>query len=443
MSWPPADPSHLTPDHDHPNPETHKLLEGRTGEYAEATADAFLDDWLKTDADRARDAAAASAAATAAVSAGPPDAMGLSSPRVPQLGSSAGARPTDEVAGGHGGAGRRSSATHNKGGSHTTPKKTRSSQDHGHGNGHDHHGSGHHHHDRSHGGGGGGGRHAHDSGKGRAPYDPARAESTSSSDSEGGRLSEHVAANGRPSHAKHGGDGGHGNKNSPQRRRNAAVGPTSPSIGVSPNLHTDSQESAGERHQRRNRAGINQSPLEVPSRDKSNRISSATEHRRGRSTEAGEGNGSPKAGPQPQTDSRSPNQPEDDAERESLRRANDDAAQLRATVERLKSELNSIKTGTGVGVGGMVGVGNEGLGSNGINSGTQFGAAAAPMAGPPWVAGWMRQYPVRRHWLFSVNGCFFVLLPLDIRLDSLTRLTDCRPPATRQPYIRLRDAWVA
>lgn len=80
-----------------------------------------------------------------------------------------------------------------------------------------------------------------------------------------------------------------------------------------------------------------------------------------------------------------------------MRRANDDAAQLRATVERLKSELHSIKAakagnGTGLGVGGIVGVGGEGFGSSGGNVGIPFGAAAAaPVGGPPWAAGGMRQ----------------------------------------------------
>lgn len=41
-----------------------QALSGLTGEYAEATANEFLDDWLKTDAQRAREAAAAAAAAS-------------------------------------------------------------------------------------------------------------------------------------------------------------------------------------------------------------------------------------------------------------------------------------------------------------------------------------------------------------------------------------------
>lgn len=48
----------LASPHD-PTADIPQLTEGRTREYAEATADEFLDDWLKTDAERAEDAAAA------------------------------------------------------------------------------------------------------------------------------------------------------------------------------------------------------------------------------------------------------------------------------------------------------------------------------------------------------------------------------------------------
>lgn len=362
-----------------PNAETDQLLEGRTGEYAEATADEFLDNWLKTDADRARDAAAASAAAAASVA--PPGAAGtLSShgPRHYSANHAGGTGPTDPVSRGYGGTDRRSSAAHHKSGTHTTLKKRRYSKGHGHGSGHHSHGH-HHDHDRPH---GGGGRHAHDSGIERSSHNPARAERTSGSESEGGRSP----------HARHGGDG---QKSLPHRRRNAATGLVSPSSDISRSPHADSQEPAGERHHRRNRPEKGLAPLEVPSRDKSSRIHSAAEHTRGRRTEAGECIGSPNARPQTQTGSKPPNQAEDDAEEQgSLRRANGDTAQLRETVERLKSELDSLKAskaGTGIGGGGMVGVAGDGLGSNGTNSGFLFGGAAAPVGGSPWQAGEMRQ----------------------------------------------------
>lgn len=367
-----------------------QLLEGRTGEYAEATADAFLDDWLKTDADRARDAAAAFAAAAA--SAGPPAATTMLSPQGPQHGSpfdGVGGGPADALSGGYDGAERRSSATHHNSGAHGTPKKRRPSQDHGHGNDHHHHNHHHrgdHHHDRSH---GGGGRHEYDRGKRRSPHDPARAERSSSSDSEGGRSL----------HARYGGDGGHGHKVSAQRRRNAAPGPVSPASNVSRTPHADSQEFAADRHHLRNRADRSLTPLDVLSHDKSNTISSATERKGASSKEAGDGSGSlNNVGPQTQTGSAPRNLARDDAEeRESLRRAHDEASQLRATVERLKSELDSVKAataGTGFGVGGMTGIGGDGLGQNASNGGIQFGATVAPMGGPPWAAGGMRHNPV-------------------------------------------------
>eukprot|EP00903_Cladosiphon_okamuranus_P014233 g13222.t1 len=354
-----------------------KLLEGRTGEYAEATADEFLEDWLKTDADRARDAAVASA--TAATSAAPPGAAGTLSSRGPGHDSAnhpGGDGPTNPVSGRYGGTDRRSSATHHKNGTHTTHKKRRSSQDHDHGNEHLFHGHHQPHPDynRRH---GGGDRNAHDSGRGRSCHNPARAERTSSSESEGSRSL----------HARHGGDD---HKSSPHRRRNAAAGLVSPVTDVSRTPHADSQEPAAERHHRRYRSEKGLAPLEVLSRDKSNRISSAAEHKTGKITEAMEGSGSLNARPQTQTGSKPPNHPEDDAEDQGgLRRANDDTAQLRETVELLKSELDSLKAGkagAGLGVGGMAGVPGGGLGSNGTNSGFLFGGAATPVGGPPWQA---------------------------------------------------------
>lgn len=48
-----------------------QALSGLAGEYAQATANEFLDDWLKTDAQRAREAAAAATAAAAASTTSP------------------------------------------------------------------------------------------------------------------------------------------------------------------------------------------------------------------------------------------------------------------------------------------------------------------------------------------------------------------------------------
>lgn len=378
---PPEPPGHppITTEPIPHNTETGKLLEGRTGEYAEATADAFLDDWLKTDADRARDAAAASAtaAAAAAASAEPPAPTGTSSAHGPQHG---GSEPIDAAAGGRGGARRRSSAIHHKSGTHATSKKRRSSQDHGHGNEHHHHGHPRHHHGA---GGGGGGRHAHDNGKGRSFHDPARSERTSSSESDGGRSS----------HPRLGGHGGHSHDVSPQRRRNAAVGVISPASDISRTPQAESQESTAERSVRRVQADRNVLSLGVISSETSNLPSTTTAQKTVRSTEASEGSWSVSSAI-PYTDSsvKLLDQAKDKAqEQESLGRANDDAAQLRATVERLTNELDSIKAGK---AGAGIGVGGDGLWSNGPNSGFQFGAAAAaaaPMGGPPWVAGGMNE----------------------------------------------------
>lgn len=101
-----------------------------------------------------------------------------------------------------------------------------------------------------------------------------------------------------------------------------------------------------------------------------------------------------KEGPPQQESSKSPGQAaqEHGEEQESLRQAKDDAAQLRVMVERLESELNSVKARTevGGGGGGMAAVGDAGFGLlGGGGSGVRFGAAAAPAAGSPWMAGGM------------------------------------------------------
>eukprot|EP00752_Nemacystus_decipiens_P005082 g4612.t2 len=320
-----------------------KLVEGRTGEYAEATADAFLDDWLKTDADRARDAAAASAAATAAASAGPPGAANASSVHGPHRDGGThggGEGPTDGVAGGQGGARRRSSAMHHKTATNMTSKKRRSSQGHGHGHGNPH----------SH---PGGSIHARESGKGRSSQDPAGSEVTSSSESEGGSSSL----------SRHEGEGGHDRTGSPPRRRNA-VGLNSPQGNIFHSPHSESRELVAERNLRRVRADKSLGSLGVLSRDKSCLTPAAVELTRGK---ASEGSGS-LTGARPVADPslRPPHHAEENAEgQESLRHANDDAAQLRATLEQLKKELDSIKAakaGTGVAAGG------DGLGPNGTNA---------------------------------------------------------------------------
>lgn len=127
---------------------------------------------------------------------------------------------------------------------------------------------------------------------------------------------------------------------------------------------------------------------ELP-REKNTLASAAIDRKQGRSTEASEGSGG-LGGARPTADPalKLPNQAEGNSEKqeESLRCASDDAAQLRATVERLKNELDSIRAGN---AGTGIGVGGGGLGSNGANSRFQFGAPAAP----PWVAGGMRPAP--------------------------------------------------
>lgn len=112
-------------------------------------------------------------------------------------------------------------------------------------------------------------------------------------------------------------------------------------------------------------------------------------------------------GPQ-QEGSKLATQVEDDGEeQETLRRAKDDAAKLRATVERLESELNSVKAGAGMGGASMAAVGNAGFGLGVGNGAMQFGA---PAAGSPWAAGGMAGGMAGEmcRGLSSLLGCSFV-----------------------------------
>lgn len=129
-----------------------------------------------------------------------------------------------------------------------------------------------------------------------------------------------------------------------------------------------------------------------------------------------------KDGPPQQEGSRSPNQVEDDGEeQESLRRAKDDATKLRATVERLEIELNSVKAGGAAmgGVGGTLAVGDAGFGLGGGNGGVRFGAAAAA---PPWMPGGMAGgmgrglcFSFLRGWFIDRMQEACCALPCDIR----------------------------
>ncbi|CAM9483080.1 unnamed protein product [Ectocarpus sp. 4 AP-2014] len=339
-----------------------KLLEGRTGEYAEAAADAFLDDWLKTDADRARDAAAAAAAAAGGRMLSPHD-------NIPPIDRTIGAASTGADATGQGGEGRRLSATRNGSTAHEgQKKKRRSSHDRGRGNGH-------YTRRRS-----SGGRKIHM--KGRTSRDSAGTSSAGSSDSEGGRPNDHVAG--------HGGSEGKHNDGNQQRRRNAAVGPISSPNGIAPVAPADSQPSAAEHHHHHNRAGKYRAPNGPP----------AGEHRREKSGEGGSDAGP--AAQQPESISLGQVGREDE-EQESSRRAKDDSAQLRATVERLERELSSVKAGTRMGAGGVMGAQGEGFGLAGGSGGTRWGPPADPTAGAPWMAGGMAA-PGLQQYLASLDA---------------------------------------
>ncbi len=370
-----------------PNTREKQFLEGRTGEYAEATADEFLEDWLKTDADRAREASAASAAAvaaaaaTAAAVAGSPSAKSPHNDRSKQGGR---AGPTDAVvAGEHGGAGRRSSGTpsdHSTSRGHAAKNKRRSSHanahGHDHGEGRRHHG--HHHHDRQRGGGGGGGGKHHRFEKG-PPRSRGSTRSTEGSDSEEGRSGAHAAAAAAVAAAERGavhglkagggGGGGGGDRHDTRgpggRRRKNAGGPPA-----------DHPEPAAEHGHRRNRAEKKYASSVEPSSspNKGNRAASIIERGGAQNAGTGQGGGAPKEGPE--TWSTSP-QDEDEGEdgseeQKNLRRAVEDAAQLRATVEQLKSELNSVK-----------------IGAEGDAFGSGVGHGRIPFGGPPWMAGGM------------------------------------------------------
>lgn len=339
----------------HPKSGDPQLLEGRTGEYAEATADAFLDDWLKTDADRARDAAAAAAAAASERMLSPHD-------NIPPIDRTIGGASTGADATGQGGVGRRLSATRNGTTAHAGhKKKRRSSLDRGHGNGH-------YARRRS---SGGGKIHM----KGRTSRDSAGTSSagSSDSDSEGSRSNDDVAGHG-VSNGKHGGVVGN-----QQRRRNAAVGPISPPNDIAPAAPADSQPSAAEHHHQRNRAGKHRAPNEP----------FAGEHRRDKSGEGGSDGGDVRpAAQQPESISLGQVGREDE-EQESFRRDKDDSAQLRATVERLERELNSVKAGTRMGAGGAVEAQGEGFGLAGGSGGSRWGPPTDPTAGAPWMAGGM------------------------------------------------------
>lgn len=375
-----------------------QLLEGRTGEYAEATADAFLDDWLKTDAERARDAAAAAASASHESAA----AISHDHPLEPdRKNKGEGVALTDAGAGENGGEGHHPLATHRHDSSRTilaTHKRRRSSHGHSRGGEYRHHLGRHHHHhhhnDRSH---HDGGRHAPEAR--RSSYGPARTASNPSSDNGEAGSGSHATGEGAP-HGRHrggggggGGGDGHETKGSPHRRRHASPRPTQAPHGGFLHRPSDSREAAAKHHLRRHRADENSASVKSLSLDNHDKNSPATEHRRGRTAEAEVGGGSLREGPQ-QERSKAPNQVRDDGEEresESLRRANYDAAILRATVERLESELNSVRAGAGMGGGGMAAVGDAAFGLGGGNGGMRFSAAAAaaPVAGPPWVAGGM------------------------------------------------------
>ncbi|CAM9280750.1 unnamed protein product, partial [Hapterophycus canaliculatus] len=340
-----------------------RLLEGRTGEYAEATADEFLDDWLKTDAERARDAeAAAAAAAAAAAPAGPMEAAHAlpSHLELPRLD-----RPKDEscVKSREGESGRRrASATASNNGRMSQAKKHKGGSSHSHGRRHEHH---HRSHPRAD----------------RHPYD-AR-ESTAGSDSEEFSSRGHDAQGGAPHGKPVGGDGV-----SLQRRRNATFAPAPPFLSGPPKAHANNEESGAKHDSRRGEVPHNSVP--PLSRGSRNDKPPAAESMGRQSGQGQEGlghvaGGLDQPGPKPP-----PRQPQDEnEEQESSRQAKRDAAQLRATVERLECELNAVKTGAGIGVGGVGRslVGGDGFGLPGGKKGVPFGRAAPPAAGFPWMTG--------------------------------------------------------
>lgn len=267
---------------------------------------------------------------------------------------STGADPT-----GQGGVGRRLTTTHNGTTAHAGhKKKRRSSHDRGQGNGH-------YARRRS-----SGGWKTHIK-KGQISRDSAGTSSAGTSDSDRSRSDDHHVAGHAVSHGNYGGAiGGQGGNQ--QRRRNAAVGPISPSNGIAPAAPADSRSSPTEHHHHRNRAP--NEPL-------------VGEHRLYKSGE-GESDGADVRPAAQQPESMSLGRVgRKDEEQESLRRAKDDSAQLRATVERLERELNSVKAGTRMGAGGVVGAQGEGFGLAGGSGGVRWGPPPDPTAGAPWMAG--------------------------------------------------------
>ena len=167
-----------------------------------------------------------------------------------------------------------------------------------------------------------------------------------------------VGAKGTGAHAQrpHSGQGG---EESHPRRRNAVI---LPAVG-SPDLRGGTQSAEHLHRDSRD--------------DNTGQTTPSTGRRRARSGETGGGNGAER----PRT-GYAASQPERGGRPGALGQANDDAARLRATVERLETELNSVKCGMGAGGGGLS---VDGFGMGRGHGGVPFGAAA--QAGSQWTAG--------------------------------------------------------
>ena len=251
-------------------------------------------------------------------------------------------------------------------------KKRRDSRGHEHGHHHHHH---HHHrhrnhHDRSHGDGpetdganddekgtwGARGGNVHGGGSRHLPRGKHGHQG-----SVGGAKGRHVGSGDSSRHP--GGGQGQRPHNSPEgdeshaRRRNAVA--VLDSAGASANsqsadhLHRNSRD------------------------DDAGHKTPSTGRRRPRTMEAGTGNG--QGGP-------GTNYSSSQLERGGREgQANDDAARLRATVERLESELHFLKSG--MGAGGGAGYGVDGFGMGRGHGGVPFGPGSSATAGSQWMPG--------------------------------------------------------
>lgn len=346
-----------------------QLSDGRTEEYAEATADAFLNDWLKTDAERSRDAAAAAVATSR--SHGP----SASKPETTQ--------PHDVAKNGadtahQAGAGSHHSPAHEE---HIYPASDKHKHrghvnDHEHGDRHrDHrqHGEDNRALPRKNGPENDGPGHIHDSGDSEGGNGRMRGGTGKGEVCGEGRKhrDHHYEHNGSPHHHQHHYHVGEGRRDQLQ--------PHSGQRREEPHQRRRDGQLQVEQHPfHRNNEGNNTStPKHVPSM--------GGKRRRGDGEMRG-GHNDPEE--ETATGVSIPNNKNEEEGGAHPQQENDETRRLKVAVERLEYQLNYMKAGMGGGGGWGGGEGNIGEAPLGF----PLGAAAA--RGPPWVPGGTTGCPI-------------------------------------------------